>query len=61
MSSGASDSMWFRAKGVPSYGMAPIFIKDSDQFSHGLNERTPVATIPPAITYLLSIFADLSK
>ncbi len=31
--SGASDSMWFRALGVPSYGISPVFIKDSDDFA----------------------------
>ena len=30
MSSGASDSMWFRHAGVPSYGASPMFIKDSE-------------------------------
>ncbi|UVO51622.1 M20/M25/M40 family metallo-hydrolase [Sphingomonas sp. SUN019] len=60
-SSGASDSMWFRSKGVPSYGASPVFIKDSDDFSHGLNERTPVNNIGPAVTYYLSLITDLSK
>ncbi|HVR90664.1 MAG TPA: M20/M25/M40 family metallo-hydrolase [Novosphingobium sp.] len=59
--SGASDSMWFRAKGVPSYGIAPIFIKDSDDFSHGLNERVQLLNIAPGVTYYLSLFSDLSK
>lgn len=61
MSSGASDSMWFRAHNVPSYGASPVFIKDSDDFSHGLNERVPIDNIGPAITYYLSLFTDLSK
>jgi carboxypeptidase PM20D1 len=61
MASGASDSMWFRYHHVPSYGASPIFIKDSDEFSHGLNERTPIANIPPAINYYLSLVSDLSK
>jgi len=61
MSAGASDSMWFRKEGIPSYGVSPIFIKDSDRFSHGLNERVPVATITPAISYMVSLFTDLSK
>ena len=60
-SSGASDSMWFRHQNVPSYGASPIFIKNSDSFSHGLNERTPIANIPPAIDYYLSLFTALSK
>jgi carboxypeptidase PM20D1 len=61
MSSGASDSMWFRHHGVPSYGASPVFIKESEDFSHGLNERTPIATIAPAIDYYLSLVTDLSK
>jgi acetylornithine deacetylase/succinyl-diaminopimelate desuccinylase-like protein len=59
--SGASDSMWFRYHGVPSYGASPTFIKESEDFSHGLNERTPVMNIAPGITYYLSLFSDLSK
>jgi acetylornithine deacetylase/succinyl-diaminopimelate desuccinylase-like protein len=61
MSAGASDSMWFRKEHIPSYGVAPIFIKDSDRFSHGLNERVPVANITPGISYMLSLFSELSK
>lgn len=61
MSSGASDSMWFRYQHVPSYGASPIFIKESDEFAHGLNERTPISNISPAITYYLSLFTDLSR
>ena len=61
MSAGASDSMWFRNQHIPSYGVSPLFIKDSDRFSHGLNERIPVDDIRPSMTYLLSLFTDLSK
>ncbi|MEP6786032.1 MAG: M20/M25/M40 family metallo-hydrolase [Sphingomonadales bacterium] len=60
-SSGASDSMYFRHLGVASYGASPIFVKDSDQFSHGLNERTPVSNIAPGILYYRSLLTDLSK
>jgi acetylornithine deacetylase/succinyl-diaminopimelate desuccinylase-like protein len=58
--SGASDSMWFRYHHVPSYGASPVFTKNSEDFSHGLNERTPVANIGPAIAYYLSLVRDLS-
>jgi hypothetical protein len=61
MASGASDSMWFRYFHVPSYGASPMFMKRSDDFSHGLNERSPVASIAPAIGYYLSLFRDLSQ
>lgn len=61
MSSGASDSMWFRREHIPSYGVSPLFIKDSDRFAHGLNERIPVEDVRPAIDYMLSLLTDLSK
>ena len=60
-SAGATDSMWFRALGVPSYGASPTFSKDSDDYSHGLNERVQVKNTGPGITYYLSLFTDLSK
>ncbi len=60
-SSGASDSMYFRFHNVPSYGASPTFIKDSDSFSHGLNERTPISNIAPGIQYYRSVITDLSK
>ncbi|MFL6861752.1 MAG: M20/M25/M40 family metallo-hydrolase [Allosphingosinicella sp.] len=59
--SGASDSMWFRYHHVPSYGASPVFTKNSEDFSHGLNERTPLANVRPAIDYYLSLVRDLSK
>ncbi|GBQ13532.1 M20/M25/M40 family metallo-hydrolase [Swaminathania salitolerans] len=61
MSAGASDSMWFRQRGVPSYGASPIFIKASDNFSHGLNERSPLSTITPGMHYFESLIPALSR
>jgi acetylornithine deacetylase/succinyl-diaminopimelate desuccinylase-like protein len=61
MASGASDSMWFRVRGVPSYGVAPIFIKDSDDFSHGLNERTQLFNIAPGVAYWKVLIRRLSN
>ena len=61
MASGASDSMWFRYHHVASYGASPTFIKPSEDFSHGLNERTPISVIAPGIAYYRLLFADLSK
>ena len=46
---------------MPSYGASPVFMKNSDDFAHGLNERIPLANITPAITYYLSVVTDLSK
>jgi acetylornithine deacetylase/succinyl-diaminopimelate desuccinylase-like protein len=51
MSAGATDSLYFRAAGVPSYGVSGLFSKASDSFAHGLNERVPVAAIAPALVH----------
>ncbi|ARW16245.1 M20/M25/M40 family metallo-hydrolase [Komagataeibacter europaeus] len=61
MEAGASDNMWFRSHNVPSYEASPLFIKPSENFMHGLNERTPVAAIAPGVDFLLSIIPDLSN
>jgi carboxypeptidase PM20D1 len=62
MDESASDSMWFRARGVPSYSASPVFLKDSDDhLTHGLNERVPLAAIPPAIAYYLVLLPELAK
>jgi carboxypeptidase PM20D1 len=61
LSAGASDSMWFRSEHIPSYAASPLFIKDSDRFAHGLNERIPVGDVRPAMDYMLSLFTELSK
>jgi carboxypeptidase PM20D1 len=60
-SSGASDSMHFRARGVPSYGVSPLFLKSSDSFSHGLNERTPLSEIAPSIVYYKTLLTTLAR
>ena len=61
MSAGASDSMWFRSVGIPSYGVSPVFVKESDEFSHGLNERTSVDNVPLALRYYRSLLTDLGR
>lgn len=60
-SSGATDSMYFRRLGIPAYGASPIFTKDSEEFSHGLNERVRLENIRPGVTYYISLLTDLSK
>ena len=61
MSAGATDSMFFRALGVPAYGVSGLFMKSSDDFTHGLNERAPVDAIDGALAHWESILRDLAK
>ena len=61
MSAGATDSMHFRAVGVPSYGVAGLVMKPGEAFAHGLNEKAPVAAIDGALAHWNSILRDLAK
>ena len=61
MSAGATDSMFFRALGVPAYGVSGMFTKASDDFAHGLNERIPLATLDGALAQWEMILKDLAK
>jgi carboxypeptidase PM20D1 len=61
MSAGATDGMHFRANGVPTYGIAGLFMKASDDFSHGLNERAPVAAIDGALAHWDGVLRELAR
>ncbi len=50
-SSYATDGAEFRADGIPTYGVGGTFIKESEQFSHGVNERIPVESFYRGLTH----------
>lgn len=60
MSSGASDGVFYRAAGIPTYGASEIFIKDSDDFSHGLNERVPVSSFYAGLTHWRVLLTEIA-
>jgi acetylornithine deacetylase/succinyl-diaminopimelate desuccinylase-like protein len=51
MIAGATDGVFYRSAGIPTYGIGEVFIKDSDDFIHGLNERLPVAALYDGLVY----------
>ena len=61
MSAGATDSVFFRAAGISSYGVSGMFIRPEDVFSHGLNERVPAAAIAPALDHYHLLLTELAK
>ncbi len=61
MSAGATDSLYFRALGVPSYGVSSLFMKAEDGFAHGLNERVPVAGIGESLAQWDAVVRALAK
>jgi acetylornithine deacetylase/succinyl-diaminopimelate desuccinylase-like protein len=60
MASGATDGVFYRAAGIPTYGAGEIFIKDSDDFTHGLNERVPVTSFYDGLTHWRTLIAALA-
>jgi acetylornithine deacetylase/succinyl-diaminopimelate desuccinylase-like protein len=51
MSAGATDGVYFRAEGIPTYGAGGVFIREADAFAHGLNERVPVDRFYNGLTH----------
>ena len=47
----ATDGAVYRSAGIPTYGCGGVFIMDSEDFSHGLNERIRVGAFYDALTY----------
>lgn len=60
MDAGATDSVFWRAQGIPSYGVSSLFMRQEDSFAHGLNERVPEAAIAPALRHWDSILRRLA-
>ena len=61
MSAGASDSMYFRNAGVPSYGVDPTFSKPNDTFAHGLNEKLLASNVPWALDFWHALLTKLTQ
>ena len=57
--SGASDGLYLRTAGIPTYGVSGMFIKDSDSFLHGLNERVPVQSYYDELDYWYRLMKDV--
>lgn len=59
--SGATDCVFYRALNMPCYGVSGLFMRGEDEFSHGLNERVPVAAIEPALVHWRILLTELSR
>ena len=60
MDAGATDSVFWRALGIPSYGVSGLFMRAEDSFAHGLNERVPESAIAPALRHWDIILRQLA-
>jgi acetylornithine deacetylase/succinyl-diaminopimelate desuccinylase-like protein len=59
--SGGSDSMFYRALGVPAYNASPVFTRPNERFNHGLNERVRLVNVKPALTYYFTLIPELTR
>jgi acetylornithine deacetylase/succinyl-diaminopimelate desuccinylase-like protein len=60
MAAFATDGTTFRSAGIPTYGVSSIFIKDSESFAHGLNERVSVATFYAGLDHWYALLKALA-
>jgi len=59
LEAGATDGLVYRAAGIPTFASSGIFMRESDMFFHGLNERIPVAAFYEAIEHIHDLAMDL--
>jgi carboxypeptidase PM20D1 len=57
--SGGTDGLVYRNAGLPTWASSGMFMKDSDIFFHGLNERIPVAAFYGALDHVHDLAVDL--
>ncbi len=60
LEAGATDGLVYRAAGIPTFASSGIFMRESDMFFHGLNERIPVAAFYEAIEHIHDLAVDLA-
>lgn len=52
LESGGTDGMIYRTAGIPTWGTSGVFMRASDVFAHGLNERIPVTSFYQAVDHI---------
>lgn len=55
-----TDGLHFRRAGIPTYGVMGLFMRDSDRFEHGLNERVPVKAFFDALEFWHAVLTRLA-
>ena len=58
--SGGTDGLQFRAAGIPTYGVGEIFMKSSDVYAHGLDERIPVASFYDGLEHWYVLLKEIA-
>lgn len=61
MSADASDNMFFRSAGVPSYGTPSVFARPGSVHMHAANERLRAAELPAALDFWYRLLTTLAQ
>jgi carboxypeptidase PM20D1 len=59
LESGGTDGLVYRNAGIPTFATSGIFLKNSDMFAHGLNERIPVKSFYEAVDHIHALAVAL--
>jgi len=60
MAAYATDGTMFRSAGIPTYGVSSLFLKDSERYAHGLNERIMVKTFYEGLDHWYGLLRTLA-
>jgi acetylornithine deacetylase/succinyl-diaminopimelate desuccinylase-like protein len=60
MAAYATDGTIFRSAGIPTYGVSSLFLKDSERYAHGLNERIMVKTFYDGLDHWYGLLRTLA-
>ncbi len=61
MSSGASDSIYLIAAGIPAYGASGMFEDEDDERAHGKDERILIKSFDDALEFMDALVREAGK
>jgi acetylornithine deacetylase/succinyl-diaminopimelate desuccinylase-like protein len=60
MDTGASDGVYFRIAGIPTYGVSGVFLDVDDNRAHGRDERVAIKDYDDGLEYTYRLVRALS-
>jgi acetylornithine deacetylase/succinyl-diaminopimelate desuccinylase-like protein len=61
METGATDAIYLRGEGIPTYGVSGIFNDEDDIRAHGRDERVLVKSFYDAVDFMYDVISTLGK
>jgi acetylornithine deacetylase/succinyl-diaminopimelate desuccinylase-like protein len=61
METGATDGLYLRGAGIPTFGVSGIFFDEDDVRAHGRDERILVKSFDEAIDFMDDVVTTLAK